>query len=505
MRKRLSESSFFEKEATIIVSLYRIEAVEFATLYKLLYKDMKNISKKGDLAGIPIINFHAAGIDVGSMSMAVSYTDQSGQLCVTETGCYTRDLHELVLVLRQEGITDVAMEATGVYWMSLYELLEDAGIQVTLINPGHYKNSANQKTDIKDCQWIHQYHSCGILRKSHIAPDLFRELRTYIHERNMIQKHKSVTLNRIHRLLSLMNIKYQHIISDIEGVNSMKILHAIASGIRNPHEIISLTDLHQFKATEEEFLRALDGLYKEQFIAMLKMKLKEYDFLVGQMRAYEEYIEGVLIKLEEVSAKPVEVEKTAEKPAVVKKGRPRKKAEGEDKYVRKNQYSFHAKGYLHRIVGVDLTKIEGIEEKGLLDILSVTGTDMSKWPTAQHFASYLGLSPRRKISGGKFLGHEKRSNNNPAAQAFRLSAHSLSGSNCALGVLYRRLSNKNGPKTANKAVARKLAVLVYTLIKNQSEYDASLRMEQTLKQQQRQEKNLKKMAEKMGYTLTKTT
>ncbi|GHT69188.1 IS110 family transposase [Bacteroidia bacterium] len=451
---------------------------------------MEKIQKMGLLTGIPVINFHVAGIDVGSMLMTVSFTDTSGNQCLYETNGFTKDLKALVALLKEQGITDVAMEATGVYWMSLYDLLEESGIEVTLINPSHYKNSANQKTDINDCIWIHQYHSCGILRHSHIASDLYRELRHYIHERGVIQVQKSDTLNRMHRLLTLMNIKFQHLISDIEGVGGMKLLRAIACGISDPEELLSHIDVDKFKAGREELLDSLNGIYKEQFVTLLKMKLEEYDFFVNQMRKYELLIEGVLKKMPDFySNEEAEVSSQKKKQGI--------------KYVRKNQYGIDVKSQLKRIIGTDLTQVDGFDEKMLLDIISVTGTDMSKWPTEQHFVSYLKLSPRKKISGGKQLGHDRSKTSNPATQAFRLAARTMAGSKNYLGVLYRRLSVKKGAKTANKAVARKLAVLFYVLVKNHHPYDKNKAIEQEQKRQEREIARFKKTAHRLGYTVQK--
>jgi transposase len=464
---------------------------------------MEKIEKVGLLTGIPVINFHAAGIDVGSMLMTVSFTDTAGNQCLYETSGFTNDLKSLVSLLKEHGITDVAMEATGIYWMSLYELLEESGVSITLINPSHYKNSANQKNDIKDSIWIHQYHSCGILRNSHIAGELYRELRHYIHERNVIQRQKSDTLNRIHRILSLMNIKFQHIISDIEGAGGMKLLRAIASGISDPAALLKQIDVDRFKADEATFLESLTGIYKEQFVALLRMKLEEYDFFVSRMKLYESLIEEVLKKLpafERTTNEPVKEEEQS-----TPQTKTRKKKSGQAKYVRKNQYSIDVKGYLERITGTDLTQVDGFDEKMLLDVISVTGTDMSKWPTSNHFVSYLKLSPRKKISGGKQLGHEKSKTSNPATQAFRMAAQSLGGSKSPLGVLYRRLSIKKGPKTANKAVARKLATLFYTLIKNHQSYDKTRFAKQKLKQEEREIAKLKKIAKKLGYSIEKVT
>jgi transposase len=461
---------------------------------------MEKIEKMGLLTGIPVINFHAAGIDVGSMLMTVSFTDTAGNQCLYETSGFTNDLKSLVSLLKEQGITDVAMEATGIYWMSLYELLEESGIHLTLINPSHYKNSANQKNDIKDSIWIHQYHSCGILRNSHIAGELYRELRHYIHERNVIQRQKSDTLNRIHRILSLMNIKLQHIISDIEGVGGMKLLRAIASGINDPATLLKQIDVDRFKAEEETFLESLTGIYKEQFVTLLRMKLEEYDFFVSRMKLYELLIEEVLKKLPEFEEPSKEPVKKDEPSAGESKAR---KKGGNEKYVRKNQYSIDVKGYLEGITGTDLTQVDGFDEKMLLDVISVTGTDMSKWPTSNHFASYLKLSPRKKISGGKQLGHEKSKTSNPATQAFRLAAQALGRSKSPLGALYRRLSIKKGPKTANKAVARKLAILFYTLIKKHQSYDKTKLIKQNLNQEERQVAKLQKLAKKLGYAIEK--
>ena len=375
--------------------------------------------------------------------------------------------------------------------MSLYEMLEDAGIRVTLIHPGHYNRSSEPKTDGKDSLWMHQYHSCGILRNSHIASELYRELRHYIHERNVVQHQKSETLTRIQRILTLMNIKLQHWISDIEGVGGLKMIRAIASGVTDPEQLVNLIDVKRFKASREVLVSSLEGIYKEHFVTLLKMKLQEYDFFVSQMRHYEIFIEETLKKITAKVEKPATV---VSKPLVVTKS----------KYVRKNQYKFDAKEYLYQLLGTDLTKAEGMDEKMLLDVISVTGADMSKWPTEQHFTSWLNLSPRRMESGGKYLGNKKRRTTNPATQAFRLSAQSVgTKSKGPLGKLYRRLVAQKGKKTATKAVARKLAVTFYTLAKNKQEYNPLFSAKRMEEQEAKKISNLKKLAKKLGYSMQK--
>jgi hypothetical protein len=334
-------------------------------------------------------------------------------------------------------------------------------------------------------------HACGLLRNSHIAEDHFRELRHYIHERGVVQRQKSDTLNRIHRQLTLMNIKFQHLISDIEGVGGMKLLRAIASGISDPVQLLALLDLNRFKVSSEDLLKSLQGIYKEQFVNLLKMKLKEYDFYKEQMLAYDQLIENVLKNI--VVDIPCEVLQEENQ-----QGENKKKAQ-KSKYYRKNEYSFDVKGYLKQIFGIDLTNVSAFDEKMLLDIASVVGSDLSKWSSAEKFVDYLLLSPRRRKSGGKILGHEKRRVKNPATQAFRLAARTLWNSKTPLGNFYRRLSAKKGAATANKAVARKLARLFYTLVTKKVEYDDTLWAKQTEEQEKREVSKMKKIAEKLGF------
>jgi hypothetical protein len=454
---------------------------------------MIKFEKAPNLNGLPVVNKHTAGIDVGSMLMSVAFTNSKEEELLFETSGYTNDLQELVSVLKNEGVTDVAMESTGPYWYNLYDLLERAEMEVTLINPGHYKTRAIQKTDIKDCQWIHQYHACGILRESHIATEDFRDLRDYIHERNKVQTQKSNTLNSIQYILTKMNVKLQHIISDIEGVGGMLLLNAIASGESNPKKLVAMINLSQYKSSEQDFLEALNGFYLPKFVNLLKMKLEEYEFYKSQMLRYETYIEEILIRMT-----PAKVSETPAEVSEQKKSKPQKK-----KYVRKNQYNMDVKGYLQKILGVDLTKVEGLDEKVLMDIISVTGKDMSKWPTAQHFVSYLRLAPRPRISGGKKLGHENNSTANPATQGFYRGGHSLANSTGYFGNLYRSICIKKGKNTANKVIARKLAVLFYTLVKNQTPYDTTFRTEREKEMKEKKLAKIKKEADKLGYSLEK--
>ena len=464
------------------------QATEFAMLLLLTIKN-KSMSKKAETKNnlqLAVIYEHTAAVDVGSMLMTVAYTDNDGQQHLMETDGFTESLNELVGILKIAGVTHVAMEATGVYWMALYELMEDQGFKVTLVNPKHFKNVDAQKTDVKDAQWLQQLHAHGLLRASHIAPELYRELRSYVHERNVLQKQKSDTLNRIQKTLTKMNIKVQHIISDIEGVAGMGLLLGIAGGITKPEELLSTINIKQLKASREDLLKSLEGVYKNQYIIVLKNHLKMLNFLKQQMKEYELFIQEVLQKM-------LPVDKEKKSPAI-----PRKKS-----YVRKNQYGINLKEYFRQIIGVDLTQIDGLDEISVLEIISVTGINMDKWKTAEHFTSWLNLSPRPKITGGKVIGYSKRFTKNNASLALRLAAQSLWNHKGTLGKLYRRLSAQKGSAKAIKAIARKLAVILYHMIKNKTEFDPSKVQIDADQEKKRRLRRLEKEAAHYGFTLSK--
>lgn len=455
----------------------------------MLYQQFKAMAKNKQQQAPPtfgIIHPHCAGVDVGSMNMYVCYSDAQGVQHTKEYEAFTSDLRRMVQELKQAAVSHVAMEATGVYWSSLYELLEAAGMQVTLINARHYKNVAAQKTDVKDCQWIHQLHAHGLLRNSHIATECYRKLRTYIQERESYRVQKSTTLNRIHKVLTQMNLKWQHVISDIEGVEGMKVLRRIASGERNAEALLDGVNIHRLKADPQVLLQSLQGIGKEEHYVLLRAHLQTYDFCQQQMLSFEQHIEATL---QQIIASQ---ESSAEVPTVAPK----------QQKARKNQYHINVKAYLQRLTGVDLTQIDGMDEAGALSIISVVGTDMSKWPTAAHFTSWLNLAARPQKSGGKVLGHQRRFTNNKATQAFRLAAQSLWQHKGPLGKLYRRLAATKGAKKAIKALARRLAAIVYSMLKHKEAYDPRKTVIDEEKLKAKKLANLRKEAAKLGYTIT---
>jgi transposase len=469
-----------------------------------------------EVMGLPVVNEHAAGIDVGSTEMWVTYTNLEGQTCQFMTGCCTEELEYLVEHLWMEGVTDVAIESTGIYGDNVRSMLADKGIEVIVINPSLYKKP-EIKTDGKDSIWLHQYHTVDLFRLSHIAPDYWREVREYMQERESIAENKGKILVKIQRQLDLMNIKLPHFVSDVEGVSSMRVLRAIASGITDPEELLSLMDIHRFKADRETLLKSLKGNYRHGLVNILKEKIKEYDFCLSQMKQYDKYLAESLEKIKMIleaqekamkSKEEEEKEKAVEQTATESKEKKRsavkkKSAQEPSRKSRKNELTFNAAPTLKEILGIDLTKVEGLEVKTILVLLSVTGTDMSKWRNSGAFASWLCLAPRPNISNSKLKGYDRRKTTNPATQALRLAARSLHNSDSRLGQLYRKVNNKKGAKAAIKCVARHLAVLIYTLIKNQEEYDDSYYIEDMERQREKNEKKLHKLAKMYGYEIVK--
>ncbi|MDR0724936.1 MAG: transposase, partial [Prevotellaceae bacterium] len=339
---------------------------------------MKNFEVKELMTGLPIVNGHAAGIDVGDKEMWVTYTNLDGKICQFSIGCFTKDLDEIVQVFKEEGVSTVAMESTGVYGGPLREKLELSGISVTVINPGMYKKPGI-KDDPHDSSWIHLYHSVDLFKNSHLAPEHWRDLREYIHERDVIVTQKAITLTRMNRQLEMMNCKLPTVVSDIEGVGAMKIIRAIAEGETNPEKLVNLLNLNLFKASKEDLIESLRGNYRPCLVNVLKEKLTEYDFFVSQMRKYEQYIIFTLENISTLEEQKRMVKENMElkenkglKENKELKKNSNKKTNKKSTKPRKNEYSFDGATYLCRILEIDLTKVEGFSDKTLMLILSVT-------------------------------------------------------------------------------------------------------------------------------------
>jgi transposase len=440
----------------------------------------KRIKQSTKVRPLSVLNAKVAGIDVGASAHYVCVGSLSEE-SVRRFGTFTQDLEELSDWLVSLGVESVAMESTGIYWVNLYDTLESRGLKVCLANARYVRNVPGRKSDVADSQWIQQLHSYGLLSGSFIAEGKIRELRAYVRQRENLEKQKGIQIALMGKSLQLLNIKLHQIASGTELQTSMNIIRAIVSGERSAKELTKFRH-PQMKASVEDFEKGLQGNWRAEHLFSLKQALTMYDFVKEQMLECEKEIERTLGEINGGEGDESRAKMTK---------------------VKQNDYAFDAKSYLKEIAGVDLTKIRGLDEKTILTILSETGTDLSKWETASHFTSWLGLSPKPKITGEKIVGHFKQSVANRANQAFRMAAWALNNSKCYLGSFYRKLSSRKGSFVAIKATARKVAVIFWNMMTKKTEFETHSQEEYETKYKDRQLKNIEKMAKKLGMILQK--
>lgn len=432
---------------------------------------------------------HAAGIDLGSEYHYVAVGKEKTDEPIKVFGTYTQGLKEMVKWLVQLGINTVAMESTGIYWLGAYDQLEAAGMEVYLVNARHVKNVPGRKTDVLDAQWLQELHTYGLLRGSFVPKDKIRELRTYVRQREVMENSKTQALMHISKALEWMNIKLHNFVSDLAGVTSMKIIRDIDQGIHNPKELANHRHPNM-KASKEEITMALEGNYKPEYLFMLRQSLETFDHFAAKIKEADCYIEQTLQALIPPDSPDLPKER-------IKKER--KKRGG--RKPRKNQYSFEAKKYAYQIYGVDLTKIDGVEAITAIEILAECGNDFSKWKTAKHFTSWLGLAPKPQISGGKVIRHQVNKSNQRANLALRRAANSLHGSKSALGAQFRKLKARKGPKVAVKAMARKIAIIIYHMVTKQVPFNSETEKDFEKNFEKQLLKKLTKQAQRIGYIL----
>ena len=458
------------------------------------------------------INKYVAGIDIGSQEHYVAVSPELTDEFVKSFGAFTEDLRAISQWLISLGITSVAMESTGVYWIPIYDVLQEAGLEVLLVNAKYIKNVTGRKSDVIDCQWIQQLHSFGLLRGSFRPDDQTCALRGVMRQRDAIIKTMSQVKLRMQKALDQMNIHLHHVISDITGDLGLKILTNIVEGNHDPKSLASMRT-NQYKASLETFEKSLEGNYRKELILSLKQGLDSYAFAQKQLQECDAMAENILKEMSPAINDPelivVDTEDDTENNAKdgSKRGRPKKIAnkkvvQKERKAKRrKNELFFDAAHYLKNLVGVDLTAIPGLDANSALKLISEIGTDMSRWSSAKHFASWLGLAPGTKISGGKILSAKTKPCQNRAATILRIAAFVLGRSPSALGAFLRKKKAQLDAPEAITATAHKLAKIVYTMIKERKEFQ-DLGAEFYEKQyQERVMKKLKKTAAFFGYSL----
>jgi transposase len=430
------------------------------------------------------VNLNAAGIDVGAEAHFAAVPpgrDPQGQ-DVREFSAFTADLYALADWLAACGVETVAMESTGVYWIPLFEVLEERGFEVKLVNPRHVQNVPGRKTDVLDCQWLQQLHTYGLLQAAFRPDDQICVLRSYLRQREMLVRYASHHIQHMQKALEQMNLKLHHVVSDITGVTGMRILRAILDGERRPDKLARLRD-HRCKNDEATIALALQGHWREEHLFALRQAVELFDFYRQQIAACDLQIETYLHRFEDRSSG-----RSLRKPSR-RRNRP------------KNQPAFDVRSHLFRVTGVDLTAIEGIDAPTALKLIGEIGLDMSRWPSEKHFASWLTLSPGSKISGGKRLSGRTKPYPNRAAAALRLAAYGLQNSHSALGAFLRRKKAHLGAPKAITATAHKLARLVYAMLKHGTQYVEIGQEEYERRYRERALRNLRRKARALGYDL----
>lgn len=432
------------------------------------------------------INKMAAGIDVGSKSHYVAVPEGCDEVSVQEFKSFTSDLNELADWLEKCQIETVAMESTGVYWIPLYELLESRGFEVVLVDARHVKNVSGRKTDVLDCQWLQQLHTYGLLNSAFRPKEQICILRAYLRQRSMLIKQASVHIQHIQKALSQMNLQLHNVLSDMTGETGIKIIRAIVAGERDPKALAKHRN-YRCKNSIENIEKSLTGNYRDEHIFTLTQALELYDIYQDKVMDCDKEIEKRLKDFETFS----NIEKLEDLEIMDIKSLSQSK----------NAPSFDVKSHLIRMTGVDLTAIPGIEASSALKIISEIGLDFTRWKSSKQFASWLGLCPGNKVSGGKRLSGKSKRTANYAASILRMAASTLHRSQTALGAFLRRLKSRLGSPKAITATAHKLAIIIFNMLKNRVEYIETGQEYYEMRYRERIIKNLSLRAKSLGFDL----
>lgn len=431
-------------------------------------------------AGLPRFNVHAAGIDIGASDHWVAVPAECDAQPVRRFGTFTADLYAIAQWLEQCAIQTVVMESTGIYWIPLFEVLETRGFDVKLIDAHHVKQVPGRKTDVRDCQWLQELHSYGLLRGAFRPEDEVCVLRSYLRQREGLISDASRSIQHMQKALEQMNVKLTEVVSDITGKTGMTIIRLILAGERDAETLAQHRD-PRCKQDQATLSKALQGTWRQEHVFALAQAVARYDFFHEQLCACDQQIETCL----KAFATKAEAEEASQRP---------RRRQG-------NTPDFDVWTSLYQMTGVDLTRIDGIDVLNALKVISEIGLDMTRWSTVKHFTSWLGLCPGNHISGGKRYRSRTKPTANRAAAAFRMAAQTLSHSHSALGAYYRRMRARLGAPGAITATAHKLARIVYSMLRHGVPYvDVG---QQAYEQQHRDRavKNLKRNARAFGFTL----
>ncbi len=427
----------------------------------------------------------SAGIDIGATEIYVAVPEDRSSTPVRHFDTFTDDLHSTAKWLKSCNIKTIAMESTGVYWIPVFQILEAYGFEVFLVNARHVKNVPGRKTDVQDCQWLQYLHSVGLLSGSFRPTQDVCAVRSLLRHRDSMVKMSATHIKHMHKALTQMNLQIHNVIRDITGLTGLAIVDAILAGERNPKKLASLKH-GRIKASDEVIIKSLKGDYLPEHLFTLNQALQAYRYYREMIDLCDIEIKAYLQKFE---SRVDPTQKPPPSPRIKKK-----KATG-------NEPKFDIRSQLYRILGTDLTQVDGISVLTAHTIFAEIGPDLSKFPTVNHFCSWLGLCPNNKISGGRILSSRTRPGSNRAAQSLRLAARALWKSQSFLGHFYRRMRARHGSPKAITATAHKLARIVFHLIKTGKTYDETVFANQEALHKQRLQDRLKKHAKSLGFQL----
>lgn len=444
----------------------------------------RNRKKPARQVALRKLRADAAGIDVGATEIYVAVGPERDPEPVRRFASFTSDLERMAAWLEACGVTTVALESTGVYWIPVYDILEAHGFEVCLVNAQHVKNVPGRKSDVLDCQWLQYLHSVGLLRASFRPPSEICELRTLLRHRQNLIRYAGAHVQHMHKALDQMNLQIHHVLSDITGVTGLRIVEAILAGKRDPVELAKLRD-PRVRSSAETIAKALEGNYRDEHLFTLRQALEMY-------RRYQQQIAECDCEME------------ARYTALPAKADPDKQPLPPPKRVREgrgNEARFDLRSHCYRVLGTDLTAVPGIQALTAQAVIAEVGADFSKFSSAAQFASWLALCPHNDVTGGKVIRRGTRKVKSRLALALRQAAQSLHRDKSYLGDYHRRMRARLGPAEAVTATAHKLARILYHLVTTGEAYDESVFARQQQRQQHRNLARLQARARSCGFEL----
>ncbi len=424
------------------------------------------MGQKSKVEKMPVVNSHAAGIDVGGKSHFVAIGQDIKD--VKEFGAYTEDLHELAKWLKTNKIVTVAMESTGSYWQQLFTILQEHGLNVILVNGRFAKNVKGKKTDVKDCQWIQKLHSLGLLQGSFLPDNDVETLRIYTRHRKNLIENAADYIKRIQKSLRLMNIRLDNVLRDVTGKSGIAIISAILKGERDAATLAELADW-RVKKSKKEIAKALTGNWRDEYVFELQHSYEIYGNFQDKISETNVQIE----KLLEKQTEDIDFEITKDNKPVKKK-------------VNKNDPDFKVEQFAMKMTGgIDLTAIPAVGRNVLLVLMSEVGFDLSKFKTAKNFTAWLSLSPNNKISGGRILSSKTFKRKNRLSEALQRSANVIGNmKDNPLSEFFHRIAYRKGRMHAVTATARKIAVIIWNMLtkKEQFRYISNIDYKEEIRQ-----------------------